>query len=75
MAISTALLAYSTNPKIFQIPRYFIREGIKDLIKGVKACIDGEEINLKNYAIEKGISLVGFALELVVELVKLLKKD
>ena len=66
LAIGTALLAYSTNPKIFQIARYFIREGIKDVIKGVKACIDGEEINLKNYAIEKGISLVGFALELVV---------
>jgi len=65
-ALGAALLAYSSNPKIFQIACYFIREGIKDVIKGVKACIDGEEINLKNYAIEKGISLVGFALELVI---------
>jgi GNAT superfamily N-acetyltransferase len=66
LCLGTILLAYSSNPLFFKIACYLIREGVKDVIKGVKACIDGEEINLKNYAIEKGISLVGFALELVV---------
>ena len=62
----TALLAYSANPKIFQFASFLIREGIKDIIKGVKACIEGEEINLKYYAIEKGISIACFAIELAV---------
>ena len=61
-----ALLAYSANPYIFKLARYLIREGIKDIVKGVKACIEGEEINLKYYAIEKGISLACFAIELVI---------
>jgi hypothetical protein len=64
--LGTVLLAYSANPLIFRCAFYLIREGIKDVVKGVKACIDGEEINLKSYAIEKGISVVGFALELVI---------
>ena len=66
LCIGTVLLAYSANPMIFQIARAFIREGIKDLIKGVSACIKGEEIDLKTYGIEKVVSLVGFALELAV---------
>ena len=61
-----ALLAYSANPYLFKLASYLIREGIKDIVKGVKACIEGEEINLKYYAIEKGISLVCFAIELVI---------
>ena len=61
-----ALLAYSANPYIFKLASFLIREGIKDIAKGVKACIEGEEINLKYYAIEKGISIACFAIELVV---------
>ena len=64
--LGAVLLTYSANPLIFRFASYLIREGIKDIVKGVKACIDGEEINLKSYAIDKGISLVGFALELVI---------
>ena len=62
----TALLAYSANPYIFKLARFLIREGIKDIVKGVKACIEGEELNLKYYAIEKGISIACFAIELVI---------
>ena len=51
------------NPKIFQLARFLIREGIKDVITGVKATINGEEISFKSYAIEKGISITCFALE------------
>ena len=61
-----ALLAYSANPKIFKLASFLIREGIKDMVKGVKACIEGEEINLKYFAIEKGISIACFAIELVI---------
>jgi hypothetical protein len=49
--------------KIFQLARFLIREGIKDVITGVKATINGEEISFKSYAIEKGISITCFALE------------
>ena len=52
-----ALLAYSANPYIFKQARFLIRERIKDIFLGVKAFIEGEEINLKYYAIEKGINL------------------
>jgi hypothetical protein len=48
----TALLYYSSNPKNFQLARFLIREGIKDVITGVKATINGEEISLKSYALE-----------------------
>ena len=59
----TALLYFSSNPQIFQLARFLIREGIKDVITGVKATINGEEISFKSYAIEKGISITCFALE------------
>jgi hypothetical protein len=59
----TALLFFSSNPKIFQLAQFLIREGIKDIIPGVKATINGEEISLKSYVIEKGISITCFALE------------
>ena len=62
--VGTMLIFYSSNPLVFKIARYLIREGIKDIIKGVKATVEGEEINLKSYALEKGVSLVGFALDL-----------
>ena len=55
--------SFISNPKIFQLARFLIWEGIKDIITGVKATINGEEINLKSYAIEKGISITCFALE------------
>ena len=45
----TALLYFLSNPKIFQLARFLIREGIKDIITRVKATINGEEINLKSY--------------------------
>ena len=61
-----ALLAYSANPYVFKLARFLIREGIKDIVKGVKACIEGEEINLKYYAIETGINIACFAIELVI---------
>ena len=54
------------NPKIFQLARFLIREGIRDIVKGVKATIEGEEISFKSYAIEKGIAISCFALELCV---------
>ena len=66
LCAGAALLAYSANPYIFKVARYLIREGIKDIVEGVKACIEGEEINLKCYAIKKGISLACFAIELVI---------
>ena len=62
--VGVVLIIYSSNPLVFKIARYLIREGIKDIIKGVKATVEGEEINLKSYALEKGVSLVGFALDL-----------
>ena len=64
--VGAALLMFSSNPYFFKIANYLIREGIKDCIKGVYACIKGEEINLKSYAIEKGISVTCFALELAI---------
>ena len=51
----TILLQYSLNPKIFKLARFLIREGIKDIIKGVKSTIEGQEIDLKHYGIEKSI--------------------
>ena len=62
--VGAVLLLYSNNPIIFKVARYLIREGIKDIIKGIKATVDGEELNLKSFALEKGVSLVGFALDL-----------
>ena len=62
--VGTVLLFYSSNTIIFKVARYLIREGIKDIIKGIRSTVQGEEINLKSYALEKGISLVGFALDL-----------
>ena len=62
--VGAVLLLYSSNPIIFKVARYLIREGIKDIIKGVKATVEGEELNLKSFALEKGVSLVGFALDL-----------
>ena len=65
VCVGSLLLIYSsTNPLTLKIAHYLIREGIKDIIKGVKATVQGEEINLKNYAVEKGSSLLGFALDL-----------
>ena len=64
-----AILMYSANPLFFKLARYLIREGIKDIVKGVKACIEGKELDIKTYGIEKGLSLVGFALDLVVGVV------
>ena len=65
LCAGVALLAYSANPYIFKLSSFLIREGIKDLVKGIKASICGEEINLKYYAIEKGISLTCFAFDMV----------
>ena len=62
--VGAILLFYSSNPIIFKAARFLIREGIKDIIKGVKATVEGEELNLKSFALEKGVSLVGFALDL-----------
>ena len=53
----TILLQYSLNPKIFKLARFLIREGIKDIIKGVKSTIEGQEIDLKNFGIEKSINI------------------
>ena len=64
LCAGAAILMLSPNPSFFLLARYLIREGISDIIKGVKACIKNEEINIKSYFIEKGISLVGFALDL-----------
>ena len=61
----TILLQYSLNPKIFKLARFLIREGIKDIIKGVKSTIEGQEIDLKHYGIEKSIDLTIFAIDLV----------
>ena len=65
LCAGAALLSFSSNPKFFKIARYLIRECIKDISKGVMASINGEEINLKSYAIEKGVSLACFSLELI----------
>ena len=64
--VGAALLMFSSNPYFFKIASYLIREGIKDCVKGIYASIQGEEINFKSYAIEKGISVACFALELVI---------
>ena len=66
LCAGAALLMFSTNPYFFKIARYLIREGIKDIVKGVAVSIKAEEINLKNYAIEKGVSLACFSLELII---------
>jgi len=58
--------SFISNPKIFQLARFLIREGIRDIVKGVKATIEGEEISFKSYAIDKGIAITCFALELCV---------
>ena len=65
LCAGVALLAYSANPYIFKLSSFLIREGIKDLVRGIKASIEGEEINLKYYAIEKGVSLTCFAFEMI----------
>ena len=66
LCVGAALLMYSSNPYFFKIACYLIREGIKDIAKGVISSIKGEEINLKSYAIEKGVSLACFSLELII---------
>ena len=66
VCLGAVILMYASTPIMFKFARYLIKEGIKDIIKGVKATIDGEEINLKSFALEKGLSLVGFALDLAI---------
>jgi hypothetical protein len=38
---------------------------VNDIIKSVKATLKGEEIDLKNFAIEKGMSVLAFSLSLL----------
>ena len=45
LCVGAALLMYSSNPYFFKIACYLIREGIKDIAKGVISSIKGEEIN------------------------------
>ncbi len=42
LCAGAALLAYSANPYIFKLASFLIRAGIKDIVEGVKACIEGE---------------------------------
>ena len=61
----TALFFLSKNPKVLQFAKFLIQEGVNDVIKSVKATIKGEEIDLKKFAIEKGMSILSFSLSLL----------
>ena len=61
----TALFFLSKNPKVLQFAKFLIKEGVNDVIKSVKATIKGEEIDLKKFAIEKGMSILSFSLSLL----------
>lgn len=61
----TALFFLSKNPKVLQFAKFLIKEGVDDVIKSVKATIKGEEIDLKNFAIEKGMNILSFSLSLL----------
>ena len=64
ISAGTALFFLSKNPKVLQFAKFLVKEGISDIIESVKATLKGEEINLKNFAIKKGISILAFSLSL-----------
>ena len=61
----TALSLLSKNPKVLQFAKFLIQEGVNDVIKSVKATINGEEINLKEFAMQKAAKILAFSLSLI----------
>ena len=61
----TALFYLSKNPKVLKFAKFLIQEGVSDVIKSVKATINGEEINLADFAMQKATNLLKFSLSLI----------
>ena len=61
----TALSFLSKNPKVLKFAKFLIQEGINDVINSVKATINGEEINLKDFALNKAKKILSFTLSLI----------
>ena len=60
-----ALLYIAKGPKLYEIAKFLIKEGIKDVIESVKATLNGEEIDLKQWGLKKAVSIFKLAISLI----------
>jgi len=65
ICIGTALAFMSKNPKVLQLAKFLITEGVNDIILSVKSTLKGEEINLKDFAKQKAMKTLAFSLSLI----------
>ena len=61
----TALYLFSKSPTVLKFAEFLIKEGVNDVINSVEATINGEEINLKDFAKQKGLKILSFTLSLI----------
>lgn len=61
----TTLAFMSKNPKVLQLAKYLIKEGVNNIIQSVKSTLKGEEINLLNFAKQKAVKTLAFYLSLI----------
>ena len=61
----TALFYLSKNPKVLELAKFLVTEGFNDVIESVKATLKGEEINLKEFATNKGLKILAFSVYLL----------
>ena len=65
ICIGTALAFMSKNPKVLQLAKFLIQEGVDDIILSIKSTLKGEEINLLDFAKQKAIKTLVFSLSLI----------
>ena len=65
ICIGTTLAFFSKNPKVLQLAKFLIQEGVNDIILSVKSTLKGEEINLKDFAKQKAMKTLVFSLSLI----------
>ena len=61
----TALFYLAKSPRVLQFAKFLIKEGVNDVIESVKATLKGQEINLMDFAKQKGMKILAFSLSLL----------
>jgi len=65
ICVGTALIFSIKHPKVLKFAKFLIRDGIENVVESIKSTIQGEEIDLKDFAKKKAVKLLYFTIELM----------